>query len=115
MEADHGDDAGDTTERQQHQAPFSQAGRQSPIVLTSQGSPMQLQRKLKGLLKGNFGFRNTKSGTRVVMKGMAYFSAIRSHYESNILPYFTFYPKSQKPIKAVIQYLPVSTTSQKGC
>jgi hypothetical protein len=76
MEADHGDDGDDTTERQ---APSSQAGEPPPIVLTSQVNLMQLQRKLKGLLKSNFGFRNTKSGTRVVMKEMVDISAIRSH------------------------------------
>jgi hypothetical protein len=39
---------------------------------------------------------------------MADFSAIRSHFESNNLHYFVFYPKSQKPVKAVIQHLPIS-------
>jgi hypothetical protein len=41
---------------------------------------------------------------------MADFSGIRSHFESNNLPYFAFYPTSQKPIKAVTRHLPVSTT-----
>jgi hypothetical protein len=40
---------------------------------------------------------------------MADFSAIISHFESNNPRYLTFYPKSQKPIKAVVQHLPVST------
>jgi hypothetical protein len=31
IEADHGDEANDTTERQQHQAPSSQAGRRVPL------------------------------------------------------------------------------------
>jgi hypothetical protein len=107
MEADHGDDADDTIERQQHQAPSSQAGKQPPIVLTCQLNLIQLQRHLKGLLKGDFGFRNTRHGTRVVTKEMADFSAIPSHFESNNLLYFT-YPKSQKPVKAVIRHLPAS-------
>jgi hypothetical protein len=63
IEADHGDDADDTTERQQHQASSSQAGRQPPIVLTCQVNLIQLQRHLKGLLKGDFGFRDTRHGT----------------------------------------------------
>jgi hypothetical protein len=67
-EADNGDDADDTTERQQHQAPSSQVGRLPPIVLTSQVNLIQMQRQLKGLLKGNFEFRNTINGTRVVTK-----------------------------------------------
>jgi hypothetical protein len=36
MEADNGHDADDATEHPQHQAPFSQEGRPSPIVVTSQ-------------------------------------------------------------------------------
>jgi hypothetical protein len=73
------------------------------------GHRIQFQRQLKGLLKVKFEFRNTRSGTRVVTKGRADFSAIRSHFESNNLPYFTFYPKSQKSVKAVIQHLPFTT------
>jgi hypothetical protein len=109
--ADHGDDA-DITKRQQHQAPSSQAGRLLPVVLTSQVNLIKLQRQLKGLLKGNFAFRHTRNGTRVVTKKMADFSAICSHFESNNLPYFTFYPKSQNPIEAVIRHLPVSAPAE---
>jgi hypothetical protein len=43
---------------------------------------------------------------------MADFSDIHSHFESNNLPYFTFYPKSQKSIKAVIRHLPVSAPAE---
>jgi hypothetical protein len=71
MEADHGDDADTTTERQKYQAPSSLAGRLPHIVLTSQVNLTQLQRQLKGLLKGNFGFRSTRNGTRVITKEMA--------------------------------------------
>jgi hypothetical protein len=39
---------------------------------------------------------------------MVDFSAICSNFERNNLPYFIFYSTSQKPIKAVIQHLPVS-------
>jgi hypothetical protein len=53
MEADHGDDAENTTKHQQHQAPSNQAFRLPPIVLTSHVNLIQLQRQLKGLLKGN--------------------------------------------------------------
>jgi hypothetical protein len=74
MEADHGDDTEDTTERQKQQAPSSQAGRPPPTVLTSQVNLTQLQRQLKGLVKGNFDFRNTRNGTRVVTKEMEDFS-----------------------------------------
>jgi hypothetical protein len=112
MKADNGNDADDSTDGQQHQAPHSQAGRPPPIVLTSQINLIQLQRQLKGLLKGNFKFRSTRNGTSVVRKEMANFSATRFHFESNILPYFRFYSKSQKPVKAVIRNLPFTTTAE---
>jgi hypothetical protein len=103
----------DTTERQQHQAPSSQAGRPPPIVLTSQVNLIQLQRQLKDLLKGKFEFRNTRNGTKVVTKEIVFFfSTIRAHFDSNNFPNFTFYPKSQKPIKAVIQHFPVSAPAE---
>jgi hypothetical protein len=43
---------------------------------------------------------------------MADFSAIRSYFKCNNLPHFTFYPKSHKPIKAVIRHLPFSTPAE---
>jgi hypothetical protein len=85
------------------------------IVLASQVNLMQLEKHLKSALKSNFEFRNTRNSTRVVTKEVADFAAIHSHFESNNLPYFTFYPKSQKPIKAVERYLPVSTPAEEIC
>jgi hypothetical protein len=46
------------------------------------------------------------------MKEMVDFSAICFHFESNNLPYFTSYPKSQKPIKAVIWHPPFTTPAE---
>jgi hypothetical protein len=43
---------------------------------------------------------------------MADFSTICSHFKSNNLPYFIFYPKSQDPIKDLIQHLLVSTPAE---
>jgi hypothetical protein len=43
---------------------------------------------------------------------MGDYSAVRTHLESTNLNYFTFYPKSQKPIKAVIRHLPISTPAE---
>jgi hypothetical protein len=40
---------------------------------------------------------------------MADFSAIQQYLTSKNLHYFTFFPKSQKPIKAVIRHLPGNT------
>jgi hypothetical protein len=89
----------------------NKAGRPSPIVLTTTTNLMQLRRHIREIVKGNFEFRNTRSGTRIVTKEMADFSAIRKHLDNN-LSYFTFFPKSEKPIKAVIRHLPTNTPAQ---
>lgn len=68
MKADHRDDSDDATERQQHQAPYSQAGRAPAIVLTSQIHLIKLQRQLKALLKDSFEFRNTRNETELSRK-----------------------------------------------
>jgi hypothetical protein len=47
-----------------------------------------------------------KNGTRVVTKEMANFSASKSFFLSRKLSFFTDFPESQKPIKAVIRHLP---------
>jgi hypothetical protein len=59
-------------------------------------------------MKGNSEFCNTRQGTWVVMKGMAVFSATSSQFERNNFPYFTFHPKSRKPIK----HLPFTTPGE---
>jgi hypothetical protein len=88
MEADYGDVEDDCTEGQQQQTPSSQAGRPPPIALTSQVNLIQLQRQLKG----NFEFRSTRNGTRIVTKEVEDFSTIRSHFQSNNLQYFRSVP-----------------------
>jgi hypothetical protein len=98
----NGDDAKDLTKQQQHQAPSRQAGTPPSVVLTSQVNLIQFQEQLQGLLKGNFKFHSTRTGTRIATKQMVDFSTICSHFERSNVPCFTFYPKSQKPIKAVI-------------
>jgi hypothetical protein len=46
---------------------------------------MTLHRDFKGIVTDNFEFRNIRSGTRIVTKEMADFSAIRKHLENNNL------------------------------
>jgi hypothetical protein len=48
------------------QSASSQAGRPPPIILTSATNLIKLQKKIRGLVKANFEFRNTRSGARVV-------------------------------------------------
>jgi hypothetical protein len=74
--------------------------------ITSATNLIQLQKKIRGLVKGNFEFRNTRSGTRVVTKDMADFSTIKSFLQKENLHFFTFHPKSLKAIKAVTSHLP---------
>jgi hypothetical protein len=81
-------------------------GRPPPIVLTSTVNLTQLQKQLKGLAKDNFEFRSTRNGTRVVTKDMVDYQAVKTFLNTHSLPYFTYYPKPQKPIKAVIRHLP---------
>jgi hypothetical protein len=64
----------------------------------------------RGIVTGNFEFRNTTSG--IVTKKMTDFYAIRKDLEQSNLSYFTFFPKSEKPIKAIIQHLPANTPTQ---
>jgi hypothetical protein len=73
---------------------------------------MSMQKELSVLLKGYFEFRNTKAGTRIVSKEMADYSAIRHYLDCQHLNYFTFFPKSEKPIKAVIRHLPADTPAE---
>lgn len=43
---------------------------------------------------------------------MAYFSTVKFYAGNNNLAYFTFYPKSLKPIKAVIRHLTLNTPAE---
>jgi hypothetical protein len=51
---------------------------------------MQLQMQLKGFIKGNFEFRSTWNGTRVVTKDMVNFSVKKFYFDAHKLSYFTF-------------------------
>jgi hypothetical protein len=73
---------------------------------------LQLQKRIKGIVKGSFEFRNTKNGTRVLAKEMADFSAIKSFFLSEKLYFYTFFPKSQKPMKVFLRYLPSNTPAE---
>jgi hypothetical protein len=74
------------------QEPSSQAGRPPPIMLTSATNLLQLQKKPRSLVKGNFEFRTSRNGTRVVTREMADFSAIKAYFTSENLSFYTFFP-----------------------
>jgi hypothetical protein len=80
-------------------------GRPPPIVLTSAANLILLQTQLKGVVSENFEFRSTRNGTRVIKRSMADFKSVKTHFDSQNLSYYSFFPKSEKPIKAVIRHL----------
>jgi hypothetical protein len=80
------------------------SARPPPIVLTSAANFIQLQKQLKGVARKSFEFRNTRNGTRVVTKDMVDYQAAKVHFD-NSLACCTFFPKSEKPVKAVLCYL----------
>jgi hypothetical protein len=90
----------------------SKAGRPPPIILTSAVNLIRLQKDLKGVAKQVCELRTTKNGTRVVTKDMVDFQAVKAHFESCNLSFFSFFPKSERPIKAVIRHLPSNTPAE---
>jgi hypothetical protein len=88
------------------------AGRPPTIILTSTTNLIQLQRQMKNVAKGDFEFRNTKNGTRVMTKSMTNFETVKSFFSTQNLSYYSFFPKSQKPIKEVLRHLPTNTPAQ---
>jgi hypothetical protein len=85
---------------------------QPPIVLTSAANLIQLQKQMKGVAKQSFELPNARNGTRVFTKDTKYFQAVKAHFDQNNLCYFTFFPKSEKPLKAVIRHLPSNTPAE---
>jgi hypothetical protein len=88
------------------------AGRPPPIKLTANANLIQLQMQLKNVAKGDIEFRNTKSETRVITRSMTDFDAVKSYFSNQNLSYYSFFPKSQKPIKAVLRHLPINTPAK---
>jgi hypothetical protein len=106
------EDSTPKSDEEPQQESAGKSGRPSPIVLTSTTNLMQLQRQCKGFFMRNFEFRNTRSGTRIVAKEIADFSALKTCLETNKLSYCTFFPKSEEPINAVICHLTHNTPAE---
>jgi hypothetical protein len=75
-------------------------GRPPPTVLTSEVN-FSLQKDFKAVVTGEFFFRNTASGTRIRTKSMTDYKTIQNLLSQKGLPFFTFYTKGNKPVKAV--------------
>jgi hypothetical protein len=88
------------------------SGRPPPIILTSATNLIQLQKQLKGMAKQSSEFRNTRNGTRVVTKDMVDYQVVKTFFETKSLSYYTFNPKTEKPIKAAIRHLPINTPAE---
>jgi hypothetical protein len=67
---------------------------------------------LQSVVKENFEFRGTRNGTRVVTRGMGDFQSVKSHFDTNNLPYYSFCPKTQKSMYKVIRHLPHNTHAE---
>jgi hypothetical protein len=63
-------------------------------------------------LKKTFEFRSTRNGTRDITRGVADFQSVKSHFDTNNVSYYSFYPKSEKPIRAAIRHLPHNTRAE---
>jgi hypothetical protein len=61
------------------------------------------------ITESNFEFGTTRNYIRVAMKERTYYSAITRHFYPNNLHYFTFHPKSERPIKAAVRHPPSNT------
>jgi hypothetical protein len=108
------DSSGSESTQQEETVP-AKTCRPPLIILTSAANLIQLQKQLKNVVKEDVEFRNTRSGTRVITCGMAVFLAVKSHFEGNNLSFYTFFPKSEKPIKAVKRHLPLNTPAEGIC
>jgi hypothetical protein len=43
---------------------------------------------------------------------MVDYQAVKSHFDRNFLAYYTFFPKSEKPVMAALHNLPGNTPAQ---
>jgi hypothetical protein len=109
---DTGSDSANSEATPREAAAPAKTGRPPPIVLTSAVNLILLQKHLKGVVIENFEFRGTRNGTRVITRNMVDFESVKSHFDSQNLSYYSFFPKSEKPIKAVIRHLPHNTLAE---
>jgi hypothetical protein len=66
---------------------------------------------LKSVVTEEF-FRNIVTGTWITTKSIRGYKAVQKLLTDSGLPYFTFYSKDVKPVRAVIRHLPGSTSSE---
>jgi hypothetical protein len=87
-------------------------GRPPPIIVTSNINLIKTQKQLDTKLKGVFTIRNTRNRTRLTTKSMEDYTGLKTHLEETKRNYYTFHPKDEKTIKAVIRHLPIDTPAE---
>jgi hypothetical protein len=105
-------DASGTEATSNEEAVPRKSGRLPPIILASTTNLIQLQKQMQNVVKENFEFHSARNGTRVIMRGMSDFQPVKSHIDASNLSYYSFYPKSENPMKAVIRHLPHNTPAE---
>jgi hypothetical protein len=117
MEVDTNTVAGDgaeselPTKQQQNPVPKG-TERPPPIILITSVNLLKFRAEIKAIMKGSFEFRTSRNVISVVTREMTDYSAIMRHSDAQNLPYYTFHPKSTKPMKAVIRHLPGNTPAE---
>jgi hypothetical protein len=92
-------------------ATAEKTGRPPPVILPSTVNLIQLQKQPKNALKEVFEFRTTRNGRRIDTRGMVDFLGVKSHLENHNLAFFTYFPKSEKPTKAIGDTTPTNKHS----
>jgi hypothetical protein len=65
------------------------SGRAPPVMMTSSTNLIQFRSYLKEHVKGEYEFRSTRKRTRIIIKEMVDYSAMKSNLEENNLQYCT--------------------------
>jgi hypothetical protein len=99
-------DASGTEANSNEEAVPDKTGRPSPIILTSTTNLILLQKVLKIVVEEHFELLSARNGTRDITRNMADFQSIKYHFDARNLSYYSFYPKSERNMKAVIRHLP---------
>jgi hypothetical protein len=105
-EMELGDSKEESNNREQE--PTNQAGRPPPIILFLQQTSYSCRNTSKAFLSSE----TPRTETRVMIKEMTDFTAIKSFFLSKILCFYSFIPKSQKLVNAVISHLPSITPAE---
>jgi len=96
-------------QEQQLQFTYAKQGQPFSVILMSAIILIHLQWDLKLCIKGKFEFWSTHISSQLVAYEMASDSAIWSHFDLASCHYYTFHPKSSRPVKMVIHHLSTST------